>query len=117
MPWTVVFYADVRGRERVREWLERLEKTRPAEAGRVRHHIDLLQEFGVFLDEPYSKQLDGKLRELRPGSWRITYFGDEARRMILLTSFRKTGRVTDRREVERAKRAMADWTRRVEKRT
>jgi len=75
----------------------------------VRHHIDLLEEFGVLLSAPYSRQLDGRLRELRPGSWRITYFADQERRLILLTSFRKRDRRTDPREIARARRAMQRW--------
>ena len=113
MPWIVVFYRDARGREPVREWLDELERSRPSEYGRVRHRIDLLEEFGVHLSEPYSKQLEGKLRELRPGPWRITYFADPKRRLVLLTSFRKKGARADPREIARAKRYMDDWGRRM----
>lgn len=116
MPWAILFYRDPSGREPVREWLEDLETRNPTEFGRVRHAIDLLEEFGVHLSEPYSKQLAGKLRELRPGPWRITYFADPARRLILLTSFRKKGARTDPREVAKAERYMRDWIRRMEAR-
>jgi hypothetical protein len=51
-PWTVVFYADGRGREPVREWLEELERRNPSEYGTVRFRIDLLEQFGVLLEEP-----------------------------------------------------------------
>lgn len=115
-PWTIVFYQDRSGSEPVREWLEGLEKMNPSEYGSVRHHLDLLEEFGVLLDEPYTRQLEGKLRELRPGAWRITYFCDPKRRFILLTSFRKKGRATDPAEIRRAERAMRDWTKRTDER-
>lgn len=49
-PWSVLFCADNRGREPVRQWLEGLELTNPKEAGTVRHYIDPLEEFGVFLE-------------------------------------------------------------------
>lgn len=114
-PWTIVFFADADGTEPVREWLEGLETTNPSEYGTVRHHIDLLAEFGVLLEEPYTRQLSGKLRELRPRAWRITYFCDPKRRMILLTSFRKRGRATDPRELRRAEKAMSDWLTRMDK--
>lgn len=81
----------------------------------MRHHIDLLEEFGVLLAEPYSRQLEGRLRELRPGAWRVTYFADAERRLILLTSFRKRGRRTDPQELARARRAMRDQMRRGER--
>lgn len=112
-PWTVLFYANDQGREPVREWLEDLARQRPGEYGTVRHQIDLLEEFGVFLEEPHTRKLSGKLRELRAGPWRITYFADPRRRFVLLTSFRKTGRRTDPAEIRRALKLMKDWLRQV----
>lgn len=117
MAWTLVFYRDARGREPVGDWLDELERSSPSDYGKVQHAIDLLEEFGVQLSEPYSKQLEGKLRELRPGPWRITYFADPKRRLVLLTGFRKKGARTDPREIARAKRYMGDWTRRVKEET
>jgi len=108
-PWTVLFYEDARGREPVREWLDDLATRRPGEYGAVRHAIDLLEEFGVLLEEPHTRRLSGKLRELRAGPWRVTYFADPQRRMVLLTSFRKTGRRTEPAEIRRALRLVDDW--------
>lgn len=112
-PWTVLFFRDERGNEPVREWLEKLERTNPRDAGAVRRYIDLLEEFGVVLEEPYSRQLKGRIRELRPRDWRVTYFADDRRRFILLTSFRKTGRRTPPSEIAKAERLAKDWTRRT----
>lgn len=110
-PWVVLFYRDDRGKEPVREWLEKLERTNPRDAGAVRRYIDLLEEFGVLLEEPYSRQLRGRIRELRPRDWRVTYFADTKRRFVLLTSFRKTGRRTPRGEIDRAEMLAEDWRR------
>lgn len=75
---------------------------------RVGFHVDRLAEKGSLLDEPFTKQLDGKLRELRfylgGRSTRITYWIASSRRIILLTVFVKT-RQRERREVDRARRA------------
>ncbi len=61
------------------------------------------------LDEPHTKQLDGKLRELRfyldGEAMRITYWIAPERRIVLLTVFAKRRR-QERREVDRARRAM-----------
>ncbi|WP_222864320.1 type II toxin-antitoxin system RelE/ParE family toxin [Micromonospora sp. WP24] len=69
----------------------------------------LLAGRGVLLDEPYTKQLDGKLRELRfyleRDPVRVTYWIASDRRIILLTVFRKT-RARENREIERARRAL-----------
>ena len=91
----------------VRDWLEGLPT---AQFARAAFSIDLLAEQGPLLGEPYTKQLDGKLRELRfyldRDAVRVTYWIASERRIILLTVFRKT-RMRDDREVERARRAFA----------
>ena len=90
----------------VRDWLEGLSG---AEFGHVAFYIDLLAERGVLLSEPYTKQLDGKLRELRfylgRTSMRLTYWIAPGRRIILLTVFVKT-RGKETAQVARASTAM-----------
>jgi hypothetical protein len=97
MPWGVVELEP-----EVEKWLESLPTAQFAHAA---FYVDLLAEQGPPLGEPYTKQLDRKLRELRfhleRRSVRITY-----KRMILLTVFHKT-RLRDAREIERARRALA----------
>ena len=72
-------------------------------------YVDLLAEYGVLLGEPYTRQLQGKLRELRfhltRQSVRITYWIAPGRRIILLTVFRKQ-RMREQAEVRRAAQAM-----------
>jgi hypothetical protein len=90
----------------VEEWLERLSEE---DFGQAAFYIDLLAERGVHLGEPYTRQFRGKLRELRfyigREQHRITYYLAKRRRIILLTVFRKTRR-RERREIDRAERAM-----------
>lgn len=90
----------------VRDWYLALDDE---EQGRVGFHIDRLAQEGPLLDEPHTRQLDGKLRELRfylgNRATRVTYWIAPGRRIILLTVFAKTKR-QERRQIERAKRAM-----------
>jgi hypothetical protein len=90
----------------VRDWYRRLGEESQARAG---FHVDRLAELGPLLDEPHTRQLDGKLRELRfyleGKPIRVTYWIAPGRRIILLTVFSKTQR-RERAEVDRAKRAM-----------
>ena len=83
-----------------------------SDRARVGFHVARLEAEEVLLGEPHAKQLAGKLRELRfalsVGDYRLTYFIARRRRIILLTVFRKT-RGRDRREVQRAQRAMRTW--------
>ncbi|MEQ7008527.1 type II toxin-antitoxin system RelE/ParE family toxin [Actinopolymorpha sp. B17G11] len=91
----------------VREWLEQLSG---GHFGRAAFYVDLLGAQGAQLKEPYTRQLDGKLRELRfhleRDAVRITYWIAPGRRIILLTVFRKT-RMREDREIDRARRAWA----------
>ncbi|MGC4805118.1 type II toxin-antitoxin system RelE/ParE family toxin [Micromonospora sp. DT233] len=90
----------------VRDWLEGLSTAHFAKAA---FYIDLLAGRGPLLGEPYTKQLDGKLRELRfyleRDPVRVTYWVAPDRRIVLLTIFRKT-RMREYREIERARRAL-----------
>jgi phage-related protein len=73
-------------------------------------YIDLLAERGPRLGEPYTRQLDGKLRELRfhldRQTVRVTYWVASGRRIVLLTVFVKR-RMREKREIDRARRALA----------
>jgi hypothetical protein len=72
-------------------------------------HLDLLEERGALLGEPYTRQLSGKLRELRfycgGQRVRISAWIAPGRRIILLTVFTKT-KMRETAEIERAKQAM-----------
>lgn len=90
----------------VSDWFFGLSETDQA---RVRFHVDRLGDLGPLLDEPHTRQLDGKLRELRfylaGRATRITYWIAPGRRVILLTVFVKTQR-QEVREIRRATEAM-----------
>lgn len=91
----------------VRDWLERLPTAHFATAA---FYVDLLAEQGPLLGEPYTRQLDGKLRELRfhleGRAIRVTYWIAPGRRVVLLTVFAKS-RMREVAEVSRARHALA----------
>lgn len=98
-------WGDVELEDEVRDWFVALPNHHQA---RVAWLIDLLAERGPLLDEPHTRQIDGKLRELRFSldsvPTRITYWIAPGRRIVLLTVFSKRGR-RERAEIERARRA------------
>jgi hypothetical protein len=91
----------------VRGWLESLS---PSHFATAAFYVDLVADRGPLLGEPYTRQLDGKLRELRfhldGRAVRVTYWIAPGRRIVLLTVFAKT-RMREVGEVERARRALA----------
>ena len=76
--------------------------------GRVQLNVDRLAEYGPLLDEPFTRQLEGPVRELRfmlgGRNIRVTYWIATGRRIVLLTVFTKTQR-REPREIARALRA------------
>jgi hypothetical protein len=80
-----------------------------SEFGHVERYIDLLADQGALLGQPFTRQLDDKLRELRFSlgrqQTRITYDIATGRTIVLLTVFAKT-KPRQRAETDRAGRAM-----------
>jgi phage-related protein len=78
--------------------------------------IKLLKDYGVLLKEPYTKQIRGKIRELRikdsQGAVRILYFTFTGKRFILLHGFIKKADKTPEREIEIAEKRMNDFIQR-----
>lgn len=101
-----MLWGEVELESEVRDWYLGLDDE---QQGRVDYHIDRLEREGPLLGEPHTRQLDGKLRELRfflgRRAVRVTYWIAPERRIILLTVFQKRKR-QERRQVERARRAM-----------
>lgn len=77
--------------------------------GHAAFYIDLLEDQGIDLGEPYTRQLRGKLRELRfylgRERVRVSYYIASGRRIVLLTVFRKT-RQREEAKIDRAEAAM-----------
>jgi hypothetical protein len=96
----------VEAEQEVTEWATDL---RTEHFARLAFYVGLLEREGALLAEPYTRQLSGKLRELRfhldVSEWRITYFIGSGRRIVLLTVFRKTQR-RETREIARALKTM-----------
>ena len=97
---------DIEQEPDVAAWFNELDRP---QFGHVAFHIDRLLVTGSMLRMPHSRSLGDGLYELRfdlgTVSWRITYF-TEPRRIVLLTVFRKQ-RNNERHEVNRAHAAKA----------
>ncbi|MGH3389721.1 MAG: type II toxin-antitoxin system RelE/ParE family toxin [Actinomadura sp.] len=102
----VMDWGEVELEPEVEKWIDSLDADSQET---VVFYIDLLAAKGALLGAPYTRQLHGKLRELRfhleREAVRITYWIATGRRIILLTVFRKQ-RMRESAEVDRARRAM-----------
>lgn len=102
--YKVKFYTDARsGKSPVFEYVENL---RDKERAKVLKYIRFLRENEGYLDEPYSKHIKGKIRELRVdfgrNRHRIFYFTFVGKKIILLHTFLKKTAKTPNSEIKKA---------------
>ena len=105
-----------KGRELVPEILREL-KGKSDKASRIRLHkvidfMKILAEYGTRAGEPYIKRLDGPIWELRPLRDRILFAAWVDGGFVLLHAFVKKTQKTPCREIEQAKRELADFVER-----
>jgi phage-related protein len=108
--WRIVFYADDRGNEPVREFLGSLDL--PTQA-RFDWSIEQLRVRNTQAREPLVRHLEGRLWELRRESatniYRILYAFVAGRRILFLHGFQKKTQRTPRREIDTAQRRLNDF--------
>ncbi|MFA5050627.1 MAG: type II toxin-antitoxin system RelE/ParE family toxin [Patescibacteria group bacterium] len=102
--YKVKFYKDSQTEcSSVKEYIDRLSDK---EKAKVLKYIEFLREHQGVLDEPYSKHIKGKIRELRVDfarqRHRIFYFTFIKKTIILLHAFLKTTAKTPQSEIVRA---------------
>ena len=101
--YKVRFYEDSKGKRPVLEYLDRLSKK---EREKVLKYIEYLKLHEGVLDEPYSKHIKGKIRELRvdfgKNRHRILYFTFVEKNIIFLHAFLKKTVKTPPKEIEKA---------------
>lgn len=108
----IYFYKDRNGNEPVREYLQELanknDKDSRIKLNKIRDYVKALNVYGKQLGEPYIKHLDGDIWELRPLRDRILFVAWHEGGFVLLHHFMKKTQKTPAREIEQAKRELAD---------
>ena len=108
----IFFYRDRSGNEPVFEYLKELtaktDKNSRINANKINDYIEILRVYGTQAGEPYIKHLDGEIWELRPLRNRIFFVAWTGDGYVLLHHFIKKTQKTPAREIEKAKRELAD---------
>ncbi len=111
--YDIVFYRDRRGREPaldyINELARRTDKRSRVKLYKVQEYINVLRAYGTQAGEPYIKHLDGEIWELRPIRDRVLFAAWTDGGFILLHHFMKKTQKTPPREIEQAKRELADF--------
>ncbi|MBU3964178.1 type II toxin-antitoxin system RelE/ParE family toxin [Patescibacteria group bacterium] len=106
----IYYYIDSKGKEVVKEYIDKLSKK---EQVKVFTYLELLKDKKGYLDEPYSKHIKGKIRELRVGfsknHHRIFYFTFVSKKIILLHAFLKKTSKTPKKEIIKAEKNYRDF--------
>lgn len=101
--YKVYYYINEEGVEPVKEYLN---SQSIKERAKIFTFIDFLQKSGGYLDEPYSRHVKDKIRELRvdfsKNRHRIMYFTFTGEKIILLSAFTKKTEKTPLKEIDRA---------------
>lgn len=109
---TIFFYRSRDGKrpvaDYIRELAEKKDKDSRIKLHKIQDYIKALSVYGLQLREPYIKHLDGEIWELRPLRDRIFFVAWHDGSFVLLHSFMKKTQKTPAREIEQAKRELAD---------
>ena len=113
--YDVIFYSDNKGNEPIVEYISELRKKSCTNKNarinfsKIVAYIDILCEKGTRAGEPITKHLDGDIWELRPLDNRILFAYYKDNMFILLHLFTKKTNKTPPREIDQAKRNLADY--------
>ena len=116
--YEIIFYRDRKGKEPVLEYIKELDSRKDKDSRiklqKIHDYVKYLQIEGKQAGEPYVKHLDGDIWELRPIRDRILFAAWDGSSFILLHHFMKKTQKTPQREIDQAKRNLADYKERSE---
>lgn len=108
----IYFYKDRNGNRTVYDYILELagrkDKDSRIKFNKIQDYIKALKAYGLKLREPYIKHLDGEIWELRPHRDRILFVAWYNGSFVLLHPFMKKTQKTPAREIEKARRELAD---------
>lgn len=112
MVHNIYFYKDKNGNEPVLDYMRELASKKGKDSriklNKINDYIELLSQHGTRAGEPYIKHLDAEIWELRPLRDRILFVAWIDGSFVLLHHFMKKTQKTPKREIEQAKRELAD---------
>ena len=112
----VYFYKDQKGNEPVlsylRELMAKQDKDSRIKLRKIQDYINILSQYGTLAGEPYMKHVDNEIWELRPLRDRILFVAWINDSYVLLHCFTKKTQKTPAREIDQAKRELADLIKR-----
>lgn len=113
MQHEIIFYEDSSGHKPVLEYINELKNSGSKDSriklSKIQDYVKVLREHGTSAGMPFIKHLDGEIWELRPIRDRILFAGIVDGHYVLLHQFMKQTQKTPAREIDKAKRELADF--------
>ena len=113
--YQIDFYEDDKGYSAVKEFILDLrkhsatDKNKRINLQKTVAYLDALEQYGTRVGAPITKHLDGEIWELRPLKNRFLYAYYKENNFIILHVFIKKTRKTPKKELEKAKKNLADF--------
>jgi len=111
--YKIRFYKDKQGKRPVADYIKELSKNADKDSrvklDKINDYIEALRQGGTRIGVPYVKHIEGDIWELRPLRDRIFFTAWDGEKFLLLHCFVKKTQKTPPREIEKAKRELADW--------
>lgn len=108
----IVFYQDRNGNEPVKRYIKELkakkDKDSRIKSSKIQDCMRILNEHGTRAGERFVKHIEGEIWELRPLSDRVLFAAWYGKSFVLLHVFVKKTQKTPQREIDQAKRNLAD---------
>lgn len=92
----------------IKELARKIDKDSRIKLRKIQDYINALSKYGLQLKEPYIKHLEGEIWEIRPLRDRILFVVWHNGSFVLLHHFMKKTQKTPVKEIEKAKRELAD---------
>jgi len=117
--YKIIFYEDKNGNSEVVSYIKELQKRSKKSKecrilfNKIVAYLDMLEEQGTRIGEPFTKHLEEDLWELRPLKHRFLYAYYKENTFVILHHFVKKTQKTPKRELENAKRKLMQLRERV----
>ena len=111
--YEIEIHEDRKGHSQIVDWIKELDsnptKENKSTLKKLYYQIERLEYDGTFVGEPLVKQIEGETVGTTSLPNRVFFATLEDNQLILLHQFRKKSQKTPKREIEQAKRELADW--------
>jgi len=115
--YRIYYYVDRNGRQPVKEYIDAMKSGASKDCRiritKIRTYMNILSMYGIGAGEPYIKNINAELWELRPLRDRFFFAGYDGDKFVIVHHYMKKTRKTPRAEIVKALANYHDFLERV----